>query len=384
MSHRFDDLRLDDLRQRRSMKWRMHPADVLPMHVAELDFPLAEPIRAGVAELLERGDTGYVVPLELPETYATFAAARYGQQLDPARCFPIGDVMQGVYAALRSLTGRGAGVVICPPVYHPFFATIGAAGRQVVSVPLILDAGSGKYDLDLAGLDRAFADGAAALLLCSPHNPIGRLWSAAELSAVAEVADQHGVLVLSDEIHAPMTYDTPFVPFATLDCGAVDRSITFVSASKAWNLPGLKCALAVPGSPPLAEHWAGLPELIGIATSIFGVAAGSAAFRSGTPWLDDTLGYLDGNRRLLAELLAQRLPDVRYRLPEATYLAWLDCRALGLGPDPSQVFLDRGRVALVSGLRYGPEGAGFARLNLGTSRALVAEGVDRMATAIGR
>lgn len=383
MGHGFDDLRLDDLRQRRSMKWRMHPGDVLPMHVAELDFPPAEPVRAAVAELLDRGDTGYAVPLELPEAYATFAAARYGQRLDPARCFPIGDVMQGVYAALRSLTGRGAGIVICPPVYHPFFATIEAAGRQVVSVPLTHEAASGRYDLDLAGLDRAFADGAASLLLCSPHNPVGRLWTAAELSAVAELAERHGVLVLSDEIHAPLTYGTPFVPFATVDSGAVDRSITFVSASKAWNLPGLKCALAVPGSQPLAEHWAGLPELLGIATSIFGIAAGTAAFRSGAPWLDDTLGYLDGNRRLLAELLVRRLPEVRYLPPAATYLAWLDCRALELGPDPSQIFLDRGRVALDSGLRFGPEGAGFARLNLGTSRALLTEGVDRMAAAIG-
>ncbi|CAN5150517.1 aminotransferase class I/II-fold pyridoxal phosphate-dependent enzyme [soil metagenome] len=378
MGHPYDDLRLTELRRRRSMKWRQHPADVLPVQVAELDFPLAEPVRAALADLAERGDTGYSSGLELPEAYADFAAYRYGQAIDPASCHLVGDVMQGVYVALRLFTEPGAGIVICPPVYHPFFSTIEAAGRAVVPVPL-----AAGNDLDFAGLEAAFAQGASVFLLCTPHNPVGRVWSTEDLMSVAELAARYGVLVLADEIHAPLTYPgVRHTPFGSLDYHAVARSISFVSASKAWNLPGLKCALAVTGSAELGSRWARLPELVPVAASIFGVAASVAAFTEGRSWLDDTLGYLDGNRALLGRLLAERLPGVRWVPPEATYLAWLDCSSLGLGDDPGSVFLERGRVALDRGPRFGEPGAGFARFNFGTSRSLVTEAVDRMAAAL--
>lgn len=371
------DVDLSELARRRSYKWRTHDPDVLPVHVAEMDLPPAEPIRAVLAEMVGRGDFGYAVPGDLPEVYCDFAGWRYGQGLDPADVHLVGDVSQGIYVALRLLAEAGDGVVICPPVYHPFFGTIPAAGCRVVEVPLARDA-AGRYDLDLAGLDTAFARGARFFLLCHPHNPVGRVWSAADLAAVAELVDRHGVTVISDEIHAPLVYDgARFVPYAKVAPGAV----SLVSASKAWNLPGLKAALAVTGSPGLRRRWSGVPELASIAAGVFGVAASRTAFAEGREWLDDTVGYLQGNRDHLQTLLAD-VPGVRFVPPEATYLAWLDCSDLGLGTDPAETCLRRGRVALDPGKRFG-QGAGFARLNFGTSRELVTEAVRRMRAALG-
>ncbi|MBA3524392.1 MAG: aminotransferase class I/II-fold pyridoxal phosphate-dependent enzyme, partial [Geodermatophilaceae bacterium] len=199
------DVSLPELSLRRSMKWRRYDPDVLPLHVAETDLPTAEPIRAVLAEMVERGDFGYPVPGDLPEVYADFATWRYGQRVDPADVHVVGDVSQGIYVALRLLLQPGDGVVICPPVYYPFFSTIPAAGCRAVQVPLRRD--GGRYELDLSGLEAAFAGGARAFLLCSPHNPVGRLWSAADLTAVADLADRYDVLVVADEIHAPLTYD---------------------------------------------------------------------------------------------------------------------------------------------------------------------------------
>lgn len=377
-----DDILLSKLSQRRSYKWRTHDADVLPVHVAEMDLPTAEPIRRVLADMVAHGDFGYAVPGDLPEVYADFALWRYGQRVDPADVHLVGDVSQGIYLALRLLLAPGDGVVICPPVYYPFFSTIPAAGCRVVEVPLGFEAG--RYDLDLAGLETAFAAGAGAFLLCSPHNPVGRVWTAHDLTAVADLADRYGVLVIADEIHAPLTFDgARFVPFRTVDSAGAARSVTLASASKAWNLPGLKTALAVTGSRSLGERWAELPELAGAAASILGVAASRAAFLDGRPWLQDTVGYLQGNRDHLLALIASTLPGVRAASPEATYLAWLDCRDLGVGEDPAARFLQHGRVALEAGVRFGQnEGAGFARLNFGTSRALVTEAVRRMAAAV--
>lgn len=364
---------LAELTRRRSYKWRTHDPDVLPVHVAEMDLPPAEPIRAVLAEMVRLGDFGYAVPGDLPEVYCDFAAWRYGQRLEPADVHLVGDVSQGIYASLRLLARPGDGVVICPPVYHPFFSTIPAAGCTVVEVPLARD--GGRYDLDLTALAAAFAGGARFFLLCHPHNPVGRVWSAAELAAVADIAGRHGVTVLSDEIHAPLVYDgARFVPYATVAPG----SVSLVSASKAWNLPGLKAALAVTGSPQLRRRWADVPELAAIAAGGFGVAASRAAFAEGRDWLADTVSYLQGNRDHLASLLAD-VPGVRFAPPEATYLAWLDCS--GLGADPAEVFLRRGRVALDPGERFG-QGAGFARLNFGTSRELVTEAVRRIQAAL--
>jgi cystathionine beta-lyase len=382
VGHPFDSLRLDDLRRRRSEKWRRYSSDVLPLWVAEMDFPLAEPIRTALEEMVARGDTGYPTRMGLPEAFAGFARERFELEVDPGRVWPVLDIMRGVFLALQLFTEPGDGVVIDPPVYPPFFETIRFAGRRVVEAPLATD-GSGGWGLDLEAVERAFAAGARAWLMCSPHNPVGRVWTRGELEAAAALAERFDVRMIVDEVHAPLTYEAAtFVPFASIDGPSAREAVTLASASKAWNLAGLKCALAVSSSETVARAFRGLPDEVRIEPSILGIAANEVAYREGRPWLDDTRSYLRENRERLGELLAARLPAIRWRAPEATFLAWLDCSALGLGEDPAATFLERGRVALTSGPSFGSQGRGHARINFATSTAILEVGLDRMAAAV--
>lgn len=369
------------LRQRTSEKWRTYPDDVLPSFVAEMDFDLARPIIDAVTESMAASDAGYGHIGRLGEAFAGFAASRLGWSPDPARIFAIPDVMTGITEMITALTPPGSGVVISPPVYSPFFFRVGFAGRRVVEAPL-RRRDDGGYELDAESLDRALSeDGVSAYILCSPHNPVGRVWTAQELTTVAGLCHARGVLVLVDEIHAPLVLPgAAQVPFLSLDHPVTARTIAFTSASKGWNIPGLKCGIAVAGSGRgfalMEERWeALLPSHLGVLGSV-------AAYREAPGWLDAALAQLDENRRLLGRLLREHLPHVGYQPPQASFLAWLDCRALGLGDDPASVFLDKGRVAVSPGPDFGAEGRGFARLNMGTSPALLEEAVRRMAAAV--
>jgi cysteine-S-conjugate beta-lyase len=367
------------LRRRRSVKWNFYGPDVLPAWVAELDVELAEPIRLALSDAVRRGDTGYAHAGGLAQAYATFAARRFDWCPDPAAMSLCGDVMQGICAVLQAVTEPGARVVVTTPVYPPFFSYLADAGREVVPVPL-----DAAYRLDPVGLEEAFAAGARALLLCNPHNPTGTVFSRAELIAVALLAQRYGVRVLVDEIHSPLVYSgAVHTPFQSLDLPAARESFVFVSASQAWNLAGLKAALIVAGPDALDDRERLSPNAA-FGAGLFGVIAGEVALREGGEWLGRLLAGLDHNRRLLAELIAKELPEIGYRLPEATYLAWLDCRALDLGDDPAQVFLERGQVAVNSGLPFGEPGRGHVRLNFGTHPDLLVEAVHRMAQAVSR
>ncbi|WP_369192862.1 MalY/PatB family protein [Streptomyces djakartensis] len=373
-------LTLDRLRLRTSTKWRTHPEDVLPVWVAEMDVPSAEPVVRAVTRAMELGDTGYPAGTGYAEALAAFAAERWSWDgLAVERTAIVPDVMLGVVEMLKLVTGYGDAVVVNPPVYPPFFHFVSHMDRRVVEAPLGPD---GRIDPDVLEetFRRAVADGRrAAYLLCSPHNPTGTVHTKDELSAVAHLAERYGVRVVADEIHAPLVLGgAPFVPY--LSVPGAERGLSLMSASKAWHLAGLKAALAIAG-PGAAEDLARMPEEVGHGPSHVGILAHTAALRDGTAWLDALLTGLDHNRRLLAGLLAEHLPEVRHRPPEATYLAWLDCRALGLGDDPAEVFLRRGRVALTSGVSFGTGGAGHARFNLAASAEVVTDAVRRMATA---
>jgi cystathionine beta-lyase len=379
----FDAVTLDGLRARTSAKWREYPPDVLPAYVAELDVPLAPGIRRALHDAVDRGDTGYAMPAGLPAAYAEFAASRLGWAVDPGDLGVVPDVMVGVAELLRAGTAPGARVVINPPVYPPFREVVEEVGRRVVEVPL-RPAPDG-WELDHDGLADAFAAGAQAYLLCSPHNPTGTVWSPIDLHRIAETAARYGVWVLADEIHAPLVLPgARHTPFLSVGAAAAEHGLALVSASKAWNLAGLKCALVAASSARTRELVASMPAEVPFRAGHFGTLAGAAAFRDDLPWLDALVIHLDRNRGLLAGMLAERIPEIDYRPPAASYLAWLDCRALELGPDPAQFFLERGRVALQRGPTFGRQGEGFARLNFGTSRALLTEVVDRMAKALGR
>jgi len=376
----FDGVTWDALRHRRSAKWRRYPADVLPSWVAEMDFPLAAPVKQVLLEAIERDDTGYAFFAGFPEATAGFLAERLKWAVEPAGISALPDVMAGVTESLRLLTGPGDGVVINTPVYPPFFSAIPDAGRRVVEVPLARDGIT--YSLDLDALECAFAAGARGYLLCSPHNPTGVVFSEAELAGVAGLARRYDVAVIADEIHGPLTLaGATFTPYLSLGPEAAPQAVALTSASKAFNLPGLKCAALIVADPDVLALTARITDEVRDRTGLLGVLAAIAAFGEGGPWLDDVLGYLDGNRRLLADLLAERLPRAGYHPPRATCLAWVDLSAYDLGPDPAATLLERGRVAVTAGPDFGAPGAGLVRLNFGTSRALLTETVDRMARA---
>jgi cystathionine beta-lyase len=378
----FDDVSLELLRARRSAKWTRYEPDVLPAWVAEMDFALALPIREVLQQAIARDDTGYAMPGRLAPAFAAFARGRLGWEVDPAHVRLVADVVTGVAELLRGLTGPGDKVVVNPPVYPPFFSVTGQVGREVVEVPL--RAGEERWTLDLDRLEAAFADGARAYLLCHPHNPTGTSFTREELGAVASLAAEHDVLVVSDEVHSPMTMPgAVHVPYLALGGHAAENGVALTSASKSWNVAGLKCALIVAGSEKTnLELEQALPPHLGVHAGHLGVLASVAAFEHGAEWLDALIRHLDRNRRLLPELLEEQLPQVRLVAPEAGYLAWLDCRGLELGDNPAAVFLERGRVALGEGPTFGEEGKGFARLNFGTSTGLLEEAVARMASAL--
>jgi cystathionine beta-lyase len=376
------DCSLTSLRKRNSHKWRTYPPDVLPAFVAEMDFDPAEEVKNAIRAALDAGDLGYPHKGELGEAFAEFAADRLGGwSPDPDLVFAIPDVMTGIAELIQALVRPGGGVVINPPVYSPFFFRLELAGRRVVEAPLAVSP-DGSYDLDLDAIDRALTlPGTGAYLLCNPHNPVGRVWSREQLTAVADLCDRRGMPLLVDEIHAPLALAAAkHVPFHTLEHPAARRAIIFTSASKGWNIPGVKCGIAIAGDAEseaiLRLRWDAL------LASNLGVYATVAALRGARSWLDAAAGQIDDNARLLTDLLAQYLPSVRYRRPQASFLAWLDCRDLGLGADPAAAFLSAGRVALSPGPDFGTQGSGFARLNIGTSPELLAEAVRRMAAAL--
>ena len=379
--HPFDLVTEADLRKRQSAKWRMYPPDVLPVWVAEMDYPIADPIKRTLNEALAVDDAGYADPRGLGEAFAPWAHATWGWHVAPADVKVAPDVVTAIGEILHVATSPGDGVVIDPPVYPPFAGTIERLHRKVVEAPVKrTDTG---FALDLDAIERAYAGGARAHLLCSPHNPTGTVHPRDTLARVAELAARYRVLVLSDEIHAPLAYPgSTHVPFPTVSADAARTSVVLTSASKTWNLAGLKASVMVACHDEPSAVLARLPDELPYHAGHLGVLGARTAFEAGGEWLASTMHILDRNRRLLADLLREHLPNTRYVLPQAGYLAWIDCTGLGLGADPAKAFLDRGRVALSQGPSFGTGGEGFARLNLATTRALLEEAVRRMARAV--
>lgn len=379
MSEGLEPVAIERLRERRSVKWALHEADVLPAFVAELDFELAPPVRAALATAVERDDAGYAYPPAGPlaTALAGFARRRMSWEIEPEGVITCGDVVAGLTELLRVITAPGDGVVITPPVYHPFFSLVPEAGRALVEVPL-----AAGRELDLDGIERALAAGARAVILCNPHNPTGAVARRAELERLAALAAAHDAWVLADEIHAPMALPgVEHIPFTTVSADAAAHGIVLVSASKAFNVAGLGCAQIVTAPGP-ARAAAERLSFAARHCGLFGLIAAEAAYAEGDAWLDSLLVTLDGNRRLLSELLAERLPDAAYVPPDAGYLTWIDLAAYELGADPAAVILERGRLALLSGSQFGSGGEGYVRLNAGTSPELLTEAVDRLARAV--
>lgn len=371
------DIPLDRLRERESMKWRAFDADVLPAWVAEMDCVPAEPIRRRLARAIESGDTGYPAGDDYERALLAYAERHWDWSFDPAtQAVQAPDVMQGVAAVLERFTATGSQVVVNPPVYNFFYKALPGIDRTPLNVPV-----TAQGRLDLPAIERAVAEHRpAAYLLSSPHNPHGTVHTRDELTELARICAVHDVLLISDEIHAPLV-SAPARHTPLLAVEGVRRAVVVVSASKAWNLAGLKAALVI-ASPDLADDVRALPITVTHGAGHLALIAHTAALAEGQPWLAEALSEIEANRTLLGQLLAEHVPGAVHHPGEATYLAWVDCSALGL-EDPHTTFLDRGRVAVSRGADFGPGGQQCVRINLATSPEILTEVVRRMGAALG-
>lgn len=379
-----DLITIEELRSRGSLKWTRGGPEVIGAFVAEMDFGAAPAIEQALREAIARADFGYLgenAIAEMAQACADWQRDSYGWTVDPARIRPLPDVLKGLEAAITVFSRPGSPVILPTPAYMPFLTVPPWLGREIIQVPMTGSAGRPVLDLD--GIDAAFKAGGHLLVLCNPCNPVGRVYSRDELAGVAEVVERNGGRVFADEIHAPLIYPGgTHIPYASVSEQAAAHSITATAASKGWNLPGLKCAQLILTNEADAATWADNGFMLEHGASTPGVWATTAAYRGGREWLSDVVGYLDGSRHLLAGLLAEQLPAVGYHPPEGTYLAWLDCRALGIEGSAAEFFLAKAQVMLTDGAACGEAGRGHVRLNFATPRPILTEIVLRMAGAV--
>jgi cystathionine beta-lyase len=379
----FDALSEPVLRARSGEKWHQYGPEALPLWVADMDFEAAAPIRRRLARALSVGDLGYpqyAPATRLPDLAAARMRERFGYAVPRGQIELVSEVVQAMHVSLVQLTQPGDGVITQTPIYPPFLGVIKDHGRTLLANEL--RRGPEGYAFDLADL-RAKAKQAKLLLLCNPHNPTGRALRRDELEAIAAIAREHDLFVISDEIHADLVFaPNRHIPFASLDEDAASRTITLYAASKAFNIAGLRCAVAIFGTPELKRRFNQFQRHLRGGLNGPGILATEAAWTHGDPWLADVLAYLRANRDFVADFVKRELPGVVHFAPESTYLAWLDCRALKLAPTPHEFFLKRAGVALSEGPNFGEPGAGFVRLNFATSRAILARALEQMAKSV--
>jgi cystathionine beta-lyase len=361
----------------------MYTPEVLPAFVADMDFKVAPAIQDALRHFVDTQDYGYgqmTDPVALFEAFSTWMARRHGWRPDPALTHANADVVQGLFATIVAFSQPGDGVIAQTPVYPPFLRLIAESGRRLVENPLVDD--GARFVVDLEGLERAAPD-ARMILLCNPHNPTGRVLERAELEGIASLAAAHDLTIVTDEIHADLVFPAAtHLPMATF-AAAADRTVTLTSATKGFNIAGLRASVAHFGSAALIERFdRALPERLLGAPGRIGVAATIAAWTDADAWLSDVMSYLDRNRRRVAEWAAQS--DLGHHTPEATYLAWLDCRRVHVseGLTLQQHFLQHGKVAVSDGLDFGEPGRGHVRLNFATSAEILDEILDRLSAAL--
>lgn len=380
-----DALDLRQLEARRSEKWHTYPRDVLPAWVAEMDFPIAAPIARELARFVERSDVGYpLAPRQsgLAEAFCERMSERFGWAIEPARVEVLSEVVQGLHLALAAYSAPGDGAIVQTPIYPPFLQAVRDLGRRLVENRLVRSGDELVFDLD--ALERSIDAGTRILLFCHPHNPSGHVAQRDALERIARLVLAHDLIVVSDEIHADLVFDGGrHVPFASLSAEIAQRTVTLTSASKAFNIPGLRCAVAHFGSEVLQRRFeAVVPKRFRGGLGLFGLAASRTAWRFGQPWLDEVVPYLQANRDYVGDFLAERLPAIRFHRPRATYLAWLDCRDLDLASAPAAHFLQQARVALSDGRLFGSGFETCVRLNFATSRPILREILERMARSL--
>jgi cystathionine beta-lyase len=385
--HPLGFLTLEELSTHRSEKWRGFPSDVIPLPVAEMDFTVAEPIRKLLHSMVESSDMGYLGSIpELNASFSEFALARWDWQVDPTKVRLATDVGVAVVELLRVFTEPGDSILISSPVYQNFYTWANETKVHCVDVPFIYtptDDITSTWVIDWDGIEKAYQSDIKVHLLCSPHNPNGRIYSESELKRFVELARKNNVTIISDEIHSPLEYqEHPFTPILTLGSKAAECCVVVTAASKGWSIAGLKCAIIVTGSDQMHEKLNSLPPALHFRASIFGAFATAIAFSEGTPWLDMVIKQLDHNRHFISTLLSDLLPEVKYIPPQHSYLAWLDLSALNLGEDPGATILLQSKVALNSGHIYGAKWNQFVRLNFATSPEIITRAITQIAEGV--
>ncbi len=376
----FDTI-IDRLAAADCKKARLHPPDVLPMWVADMDFAAAEPIQQALRDRLAHPVFGYAqAPESLKRAIIDHLQEQFSWSIAPEDLVFLPGVEPGFNMALKAFLKPGEGVVVQTPMYRPILNAPAHWGLSRIDAPLATE--EGGHGLKAGGLDEAMAR-ARAILFCNPHNPTGKVFTTEELATIATLAERHDLLIISDEIHCDLVYrGHRHIPIATLSPEIARRTITLMSASKGFNIAGLKTAFAIITDPQLRQRFQQARSGMVDSVNLLGLVATEAAYRSANGWRQSLVAYLEGNRDHLARQLSERLPAIRFRPPQASFLAWLDCSALGLAPDPHRFILDRARVGLSAGSEFGERGAGHVRLNFGCPRARLDEAIDRLVLAL--
>ncbi|MBQ6961058.1 MAG: pyridoxal phosphate-dependent aminotransferase [Clostridia bacterium] len=387
---RFDEAFFDRIIDRRNTdceKWDdrgvMDP-DGIPLWVADMDFACAPPIVEAIRKRAEHPCFGYTIdnPAD-DEALIGFWRRRHGLEIQPGEITMLPCVVTGLKACVRALTQPGDSVAIVTPVYGPFYGSIKSNGRIVRAVSLKRDEETGRYDLDFGAMQKALQEGAKLVMLCSPHNPASRLWKKEELTRLCELAEEYGVPMVCDEIHADFVYAPgKFVSILSIPEGR-NRAVMLCSASKTFNVAGLQQAAMVCMNPDLLEKLRKELNAAGVMCgNTFALLAARAAYTQGDDWLDGLIAYLDGTRKLLADWVAAYVPKAKMSPIEATYLAWLDMRAYGLTCEEMARKCRKAKVALTGGTFFGEEGEGFMRVNFACPRSQLKEGIKRLGAAL--
>ncbi len=392
MKYDFDQV--IDRRKTNSIKWRLFGPEVLPLWVADMDFSAPEPVRLALQRAVEHGVFGYEFPdRELTEQVTTRLEHLYGWRVPPEAVVATPGVIAGFTAAAAAVCADGDGILVQPPVYPPFLAVHALRGLRLQQNSLICHA-EGKrleYEVEWDGLEAAFnADGVhtGMFLLCSPHNPVGRVFSAQELMRIASACQQSETIICSDEIHAELLLGgAQHVPVASLDDRIAIRTITLIAPSKTFNVPGLFCGFAIIPDDDLRIRFRKAMEQMAMHVNSLGLIAAKICYSGECDdWLEALRSYLTANRDLLVDVITQEFPGVRITVPEATYLAWLDCNALirdgRIEGSPHKFFLHKAKVALNEGADFGTGGDGFVRLNFGCPRQTLQEALEKMKAAL--
>ena len=376
-----------ELQTHKSEKWRAFPQDVLPLPVAEMDFPVAEPIRRVLKEMVDKSDLGYLGAIpEMGEAFAGFAEKRFGWKPDPQQIRIAADVGVGIVETLRVITQYGDKIMINSPVYPNFFTWANETYLEIVDVPLSrsdVEINGSQWHLDWPGIEAAYRSGIKVHLICNPHNPLGRVYTKDELEKLVQLAEENNVIIISDEIHSPLTFkEQTFTPFLSLGPKAREVGITVTAASKGWNIAGLKCAIIVTESPLMYERLNTIAPATHYRASLLGAFATVSAFKDGEPWLDQLMVQLDYNRKLVAALVEEKLPKAKTHMPHCSYLSWIDFSGYALGAEPASHLIDNAKVAFVPGVRFGEQFSDYVRLNFATSPEIITEAINRVARAL--